>query len=154
MCGKNLAGKKVWMMNADATRLAFVASAGRSHPRGERHHLIPPPTRSVRFIIHHLDKLFLIPPPAARIRPPRPCLSWPGGGGSWRGGLFFFPDPCLISGFALFLCVLIKSRWSRDRFSEELLIREASHKHFFLHAGLEGIDDLAVGETDKRGKAH
>lgn len=42
-----------------------------SHPRGKRHHLVPPPTWSVLFIIHHLDKLFLIP---TLICPPRPLV--------------------------------------------------------------------------------
>lgn len=42
-----------------------------SHPRGKHQLSVPPPTRNVVFIIHHLDKLFLIRTP---ICPPRPLL--------------------------------------------------------------------------------
>lgn len=37
---------------------------------------------------------------------------------------------------------------------EGLLIRKASLEHFFLHAGLQMLGNLAVGEADKKGIAH
>lgn len=74
-----------------------------------------------------------------------------------RQGLFFIPDPCLISVFAL-LCpglLLIKRRRNIGRIWGGAADKESiCLTFFFLHAGLQTKGNLAVGNADKKGIAH